>query len=91
MSERIDRRSASGFTVTELLVVIAIIALIVSLVASAAGPLRQNAWSTKDLTQLRTLSQAINAYAADQAGGCPARGPRTSRSAAAWPRSPTRG
>jgi prepilin-type N-terminal cleavage/methylation domain-containing protein len=75
MTERTAPRPASGFTVTELLVVIAVIALVVSLVVSAAGPLRQNAWSTKDLTQLRTLAQAINSYAADQAGYLPS--PRT--------------
>lgn len=75
MPARTDRRPDPGFTVTELLVVIAIIVLLVSLVISAAGPLRQNAWSAKDLTQLRTLAQAMNTYAADQAGRLPS--PRT--------------
>lgn len=75
MTARTDARPAPGFTVTELLVVIAIITLLVSLVVSAAGPLRQSAWSTKDLTQMRTLAQALSSYASDQAGRLPS--PRT--------------
>lgn len=75
MPARPDTRHAPGFTVTELLVVIAIIVLLVSLVLSAAGPLRQSALHTKDLTQLRTLSQAINSYASDHDGRLPS--PRT--------------
>jgi type II secretory pathway pseudopilin PulG len=75
MPERSDRRPAPGFTVTELLVVITIIVLLVSLVVSSAGPLRQNAWSAKDLTQLRALAQGMNSYASDQAGRLPS--PRT--------------
>jgi len=70
-----DRRSPAGFTVTELLVVIAMIAVIVSLVISAAGPLRQNARSALDLTNMRSLAQAVNSYASDQAGRIPS--PRT--------------
>lgn len=81
MSVRNDCRPTSGFTVTELLVVIAVIALVVSLVVSAAGPLRQNARNVQDLTQLRTLAQAINSYASDQAGRLP--NPRTRNESAA--------
>ncbi len=75
MPERLDRRPAPGFTVTELLVVIAIIALLVSLVMTAAGPLRRNAWNAKELTQMRSLAQALSSYASDQSGRLPS--PRT--------------
>lgn len=64
-----DRRpSALGFTVTELLVVISIIVALVAILLPAAGQLRANARSAKDLLNQRSLVQANIAYSTDNAG-----------------------
>jgi prepilin-type N-terminal cleavage/methylation domain-containing protein len=62
------RRARGGFTLVELLVVIGIIALLVSILLPSLGAAREQARTIKCLANLRSIGQAINAYAAQHQG-----------------------
>lgn len=51
-----------GFTIVEMLVVVGLIAVLVALVIPGISAARRAALSSKDLSQLRSLSQAHSAY-----------------------------
>jgi len=73
----VPRTSARrAFTIVELLVVIGIIGLLTSILLPALGKARQQAFATKCMVNLRTLSQAWLMYAsANKQSSCPGRLP----------------
>ena len=64
------RRAARGFTLVELLIVIGILALLCALVLPAANKARESARRVQCLANLRQLTAAAIAYAADDPGHC---------------------
>jgi prepilin-type N-terminal cleavage/methylation domain-containing protein/prepilin-type processing-associated H-X9-DG protein len=58
-------RTRSGFTLIELLVVIAIIALLVSILLPSLAKARELAWQVTCMTNLDSIGNAANMYAAD--------------------------
>jgi prepilin-type processing-associated H-X9-DG protein/prepilin-type N-terminal cleavage/methylation domain-containing protein len=65
------RKGAAAFTLVELLVVIAIIALLVSLLLPALGKARAQANSLNCASNLRSIGQLMNLYAAENRGFLP--------------------
>lgn len=68
-----------AFTLIELLVVISIIALLIGILLPALGAARKSAQSAGCLANIRSTSQAVNAYIADYQGIYP--GPNTTNTA----------
>ena len=64
---RSDRRA--GFTLVELLVVIGIIALLISILLPSLAKARESANSVKCLSNLRSITQSVIMFAANQKGG----------------------
>lgn len=64
-------RAGSGFTLLELLVVLAIVAVLVALLVPAAGRSLEAARGVQCMSQLRQLSIAAHAYAANRNGRLP--------------------
>jgi len=66
-----------GFTLVELLVVIAIVALVIAILLPVLGRMRAAARTTTCLTSQRSIANAMNQYAADNAARLPS--PRTDK------------
>ena len=62
------RRPSTAFTLVELLVVIGIITVLIALLLPALGAARRQAQTVRDLTALRTLMNAFQAYAGENRG-----------------------
>ena len=67
----IMRFTRGGFSLVELLVVIAIIAVLAALILGFIPGLREQARSTRCLSNLRQLGMSILAYPAEQRGQLP--------------------
>ncbi len=86
-------RRPAAFTLIELLVVIAIIAILAALIMVSVGKVKEKSITTKCGARLRSISQAIQAYAADNQTLLPSSGlgtdssgrPPPSVAAARWP------
>ncbi|TSJ77536.1 prepilin-type N-terminal cleavage/methylation domain-containing protein [Rariglobus hedericola] len=72
LSRRSPVRTLRGFTLIELLVVIAIIGILAAILIPVVGKARQNSYSVRCSTNLRTIYSWLTIYAGENKGAYPA-------------------
>lgn len=81
------KRRWTGFTLVELLVVIGIIALLISILLPSLSRAREAGNTTKCLSNLRQIGQAMMVYASENKGAllpCDVRGPASGTTVDSW-------